>query len=176
MKINTTKPTINYYPNHQGGAVLMVSLILLIALTMLGISALQATKFETRMAASTREYNMAFENAERAIAEANRYCNDDMSNRCSKLLKEFGPTIPVKVDKGKSQFKIMGAGDSQAPEHPNGAAFFLVEGTGISEGGIQVTLHAGEVIEKIKGGDIVYENTNLNAQATTTTTTTTTTN
>jgi len=56
--------------SHQEGAVLIVSLMLLIVLTMLGISAIESTKLETRMAANTIEYNRAFQTAEGGAAKA----------------------------------------------------------------------------------------------------------
>ena len=48
----------------QQGAVLIISLMLLIILTMLGISALDSTKLETKMAANTAERNRALQIAE----------------------------------------------------------------------------------------------------------------
>ena len=152
----------------------MVSLILLIALTMLGISALQATKFETRMAASTREYNVAFENAERAIAEAVRYYR---GQNLAQLPTEssFDTTIPVKVTKGESQFRIMVGATKNSSQNLQGgtagARYYLVEGTGISrkltEGGIPVTLYAGIVIDTPdNGAGNLTDNTNPDSQAT----------
>jgi len=48
----------------QQGAVLIISLMLLIILTMLGISELDSTKLETKMAANTAERNRALQTAE----------------------------------------------------------------------------------------------------------------
>jgi len=58
--------------NRQSGAVLIVALMLLVVLTMLGISAIESTKLETRMAANTRRYNQAFQQAESGISKAFR--------------------------------------------------------------------------------------------------------
>lgn len=59
---------MNTSPAHsvtqQRGAVLIISLMLLIILTMLGISALDSTKLETKMAANTAEMNRALQTAE----------------------------------------------------------------------------------------------------------------
>lgn len=54
-------------PNREKGAVLLVSLMLLIVLTMLGVSATQTTNIETRMAHNMQEYVHAFEAAEVGI-------------------------------------------------------------------------------------------------------------
>jgi hypothetical protein len=64
----------------QTGAVLVVALVLLVVLTMLGISAIEATKLETRMAANTREYNQAFQNAEAGLRYANNLVNESGGN------------------------------------------------------------------------------------------------
>ncbi len=57
-------------PHRQEGAVLFVSLMFLVILTMLGISAIDSTKLETRMAKNTKAYNEAFQMAEVGLAEA----------------------------------------------------------------------------------------------------------
>ncbi|MEK7991859.1 MAG: PilX N-terminal domain-containing pilus assembly protein [Thiotrichaceae bacterium] len=53
--------------SHQSGAVLIVSLMLLVILTMLGISSMESTKLQTRMAANMVEYNYAFQIGEIGI-------------------------------------------------------------------------------------------------------------
>lgn len=62
-------PLINQAPQRQEGAVLVVALILLVVLTMLGISAIESTKLETRMAANTEEYNRTFQMAEAGLVQ-----------------------------------------------------------------------------------------------------------
>jgi len=57
-------------PHRQEGAVLVISLMLLVILTMLGISAIESTKLETRMAKNTKAYNEAFQMAEVGLAQA----------------------------------------------------------------------------------------------------------
>ena len=57
-------------PHRQEGAVLVISLMLLVILTMLGISAIDSTKLETRMAKNTKAYNEAFQMAEVGLAQA----------------------------------------------------------------------------------------------------------
>ncbi len=54
-------------PNREKGAVLLVALMLLIVLTMLGVSTTQTTSIETRMAYNMQEYVHAFEAAEVGI-------------------------------------------------------------------------------------------------------------
>lgn len=60
-------------PTQQKGAVLLVSLMLLIVLTMLGVSATQTTTIETRMAYNMQEYIHAFEAAEVGVGIVRAY-------------------------------------------------------------------------------------------------------
>ncbi len=57
----------------QQGAALIVALMLLIILTMLGISAIDSTKLETQMAANLIEYNQAFQVSEIGVREPSTY-------------------------------------------------------------------------------------------------------
>lgn len=56
----------------QKGAVLVLSLILLIVLTMIGITAMKTSTFEERMAFNLQDSNLAFQAAESALREAER--------------------------------------------------------------------------------------------------------
>jgi type IV pilus assembly protein PilX len=56
----------------QSGAVLFVGLILLVMLTLLGITALQVSTLEERMAGNSRDRNLAFQAAESALRDAER--------------------------------------------------------------------------------------------------------
>jgi hypothetical protein len=57
-------------PHRQEGAVLVTALMFLVILTMLGISAIDSTKLETRMAKNAQAYNEAFQMAEVGLAQA----------------------------------------------------------------------------------------------------------
>jgi type IV pilus assembly protein PilX len=58
--------------NRQRGATLLVTLLFLIILTMLGISAMSGSTTEERMARNSRDYNVAFQAAEAALRDAER--------------------------------------------------------------------------------------------------------
>lgn len=55
---------------HQRGAVLVVSLVLLVALTLLGISTMNTSQLEEKMAANSQEMGHAFQAAETALSQA----------------------------------------------------------------------------------------------------------
>lgn len=57
----------------QRGAVLFVALIFLLLLTMLGVSSMQTTVLEEKMASNTRERAIAFQAAESALRDAESY-------------------------------------------------------------------------------------------------------
>jgi type IV pilus assembly protein PilX len=54
----------------EQGAALFVSLIILLLMTMIGVTAMQTTTLQERMAGSTRDLNLAFQAAEAALREA----------------------------------------------------------------------------------------------------------
>lgn len=57
-------------PRNQKGAVLVVALIMLLLLTILGVSSMQNTSLQEVMAGNTRDHTVAFESAELALREA----------------------------------------------------------------------------------------------------------
>jgi len=60
----------------QRGAVLFVSLIMLLLMTLIGISAMQTTVLEERMAGNFKDRNMALQAAESSLRAAEKYLND----------------------------------------------------------------------------------------------------
>ena len=59
----------------QSGAVLIVSLLFLVILTILGVTAMTGTTLEHRMAGNTRDYAIALQAAEAALRDAHRDIN-----------------------------------------------------------------------------------------------------
>ncbi len=59
--------TSRYAAGHQSGAVLAISLIILLLLTIIGITAAQLTGLEEKMAGNLRDKNLAFQAAETAL-------------------------------------------------------------------------------------------------------------
>jgi len=65
MKIKTNK--------YQSGVVLAISLIMLLLLTLIGITGSQVTSLEEKMAGNEKDYNLAFQAAETTLREAEKY-------------------------------------------------------------------------------------------------------
>lgn len=64
----------------QVGSALIVSLTILLVLTILGVSAMRTTSLQEKMAGNARDTDVAFQAAESAIREAERFL-DTISNR-----------------------------------------------------------------------------------------------
>ena len=56
-------------PKHQSGVVLMVGLVMLLLLTLIGLSGTQVTALEEKMTGNMKNRNLAFQAAEAALAQ-----------------------------------------------------------------------------------------------------------
>lgn len=65
--------------NRQSGAVLIISLVLLLVITMLAVGSMQSSTLEERMAGNTRDRNLAFQSTESAIREAEVFIENIVS-------------------------------------------------------------------------------------------------
>jgi Tfp pilus assembly protein PilX len=73
---------MNKYPvlqpsiaKHQAGVVLVISLIMLLALTLIGVTSSNVTGLEEKMAANSKDVNLAFQAAEAALRAAETSLN-----------------------------------------------------------------------------------------------------
>lgn len=66
--------------SQQRGAVLLVSLIMLLLLTILGAAAMRDTNLQERMAGNMRDHNLAFQAAEAALRFAEQEVKTDYAN------------------------------------------------------------------------------------------------
>jgi len=62
--------------SRQSGAVLVVSLLLLLVMTILALSASQATRMQERMAGNSRDADLAFQSAEAGLRNGERLIDD----------------------------------------------------------------------------------------------------
>jgi len=65
--------------NKQKGVVLVVSLIMLLLLTLIGITGVQVTSMEEKMAGNVRDQNIAFQAAESTLKEAETFILTQLS-------------------------------------------------------------------------------------------------
>jgi len=65
-------------PRAQRGAVLVVSLIILLIMTIIGVSSMKNTTLEERMAGNMRDQNLAFQSAEAALIEGENFLENNL--------------------------------------------------------------------------------------------------
>lgn len=70
-----TRPHQPFLHTRQSGAALAVSLIMLLIMTLIGVTAMQTTIFEERMAGNAKDANTAFQAAEAALRAGEAYLN-----------------------------------------------------------------------------------------------------
>lgn len=89
--MNTANPLNSIGRARQRGAVLIVSMLLLLVLTILALGASQSTRLEERMAGNARDSDLAFQSAEAGLRAAETYiatapalslCSDPTSGTC----------------------------------------------------------------------------------------------
>jgi type IV pilus assembly protein PilX len=66
-------------PAHQRGAVLIVSMLLLLVVTILALGASQTTRLQERMVGSQRNFDLAFQAAEAGLRAGERMVADSMT-------------------------------------------------------------------------------------------------
>jgi type IV pilus assembly protein PilX len=64
---------INKAPIRQSGAALIVAMIMLLVMTLLGVSAMQGTMLEEKMAGNFRDRDLAFQAAEMAVRDGENW-------------------------------------------------------------------------------------------------------
>lgn len=78
----------------QRGAVLFVALILLLILTLIGVTSMQTTTLQERMAGNIRDVNLAFQAAETALREGEEFLEQPVMpafNGTNGLYESAGP-------------------------------------------------------------------------------------
>jgi type IV pilus assembly protein PilX len=75
--------TLQYHRTlaRQRGAILIVSMLLLLVLTVLAISTMRASTFQERMAGNVRDVGLSFQSTESAVREAEAAINDAARER-----------------------------------------------------------------------------------------------
>ncbi len=106
------------YNRRQSGVVLVISLIMLLLLTLIGLSGMQSTILEEKMAGNMRDRNMAFQAAEAALQDAEQHIIGSMSGFTG-FSPDCGAATPSTADNGLCQ--NVGGSEFNPPvwENPN---------------------------------------------------------
>lgn len=74
--IMITQPHLQHISSRQGGSALIVSLLILLVLTVIGVTSMSTTSLQSKMATNTREYNIGFQAAESALRDGEAEVRD----------------------------------------------------------------------------------------------------
>lgn len=96
MKVlNMNKP---FRPkNEQAGVVLVVCLIMLLLLTLMGVSGMGTTALEEKMASNMRDRNIAFQAAESTLRHAEQFVEDGNANSNATTIGNAQGPFPIPV-------------------------------------------------------------------------------
>ena len=72
--------------SNQAGVVLIVSLFMLLLLSLIGLSGMQSTALEEKMASNSRDQNIAFQAAETALRAGETFIEDAISSDKSNFI------------------------------------------------------------------------------------------
>lgn len=75
MKYLASNPT----PHKQGGAALLVCLIILILVTLMGLTTMKTSVLQEKMSGANSDRSLAFQSAELALRDAERHVKDSLS-------------------------------------------------------------------------------------------------
>jgi type IV pilus assembly protein PilX len=143
-------------PRKQQGAVLIVALMILVILTLLGISAMRFTILETRMTANMAESNRAFQVAEIGVMIPRSYSVATISSLSTGTLQTDTRQIPGNNTTSQASFtsRRVEGGPYADPsgkfgERSASAMYFITNSTGLSDStnpdSAQVVLRGGLV-------------------------------
>ncbi|MDE1462553.1 pilus assembly PilX family protein [Spartinivicinus poritis] len=90
---------LNNLPDKQQGAVLFISLIILLVLSIIGINAVDRANIDAKISANFRDYNVAFQTAEKTLMEAEGFVRDNVG------------TLALFTDKGDNGLYSKSAAD-----------------------------------------------------------------
>jgi len=144
--LETRRPGGCGIARRQRGAVLVVAMILLVVLTLLGVSAMTTTRLEERMASNDQEINRAFQSAESGLSAA--FNSDEAWTLTGSPGADV--TIPGKVSGLSAQWSSSFIGWSPPPPGSlfsatsfQAAHFDLASVGGSGDNRIQATVHGG---------------------------------
>jgi Tfp pilus assembly protein PilX len=128
-------------PNQQGIA-LVFALVVLVLLTILGVSAMKTSSLEIKMAVGIQDNTMAFQAAESGLVEAFRNVTLD-PNQTVKTTYTPGYGISATTDTTFDAYSNMQNSDKPSSKVNYRQANFKQTATATTPGGAKVTIHQG---------------------------------
>lgn len=124
-----------FRPKSQQGAVLFIALMLLIILTLLGLSAAQVTSLQERMASVYRADSLAFQNAENRMATIEHETTTEAVATMCDRVGEGNPTVQQWLNSAASRGRRV---DVDMPLAVRGSGGEPSLGTGSAGGGMEM--------------------------------------
>ena len=127
------------FPTSEKGAVLLVALIVLLLMTIIGISSMRGTSLQERMAGNMRDQNLAFQSAETAMRQAEAFVLSKEANFWQNTSTERDwQSVENLVGVSKPRFKItpipgvtiIKPGDPMSAGQPIEVALLRIEAEG----------------------------------------------
>ena len=127
----------------QQGAALIVSLIILLVLTIIGVQSMESSVMEERMAGNFRDKRMAFEAAEAALKAGEDFLS-------------LQTTVPVANSTGSNGFYSFGSANIRSYSFWSGVSTQNAL-TGLAEGPKYVIEERGELAGSVSGANTIAE-------------------
>ncbi len=126
----------------QTGVALAMALVVLVILTILGVSSMKSSSLELKMAAGIQDNTMAFQAAESGLVNAFRSVTLDPNQTVTSTYSP-GSAINVVTDTTFGEFSAMQKTDKPSSKVNYRYANFTQKATATSPGGAKVVLHQG---------------------------------
>lgn len=131
-------------PQQQGGAVLVVALVLLTVLTFIAVTALNTSSLEEKMASNTQEINQAFQAADSGLTKAFLDPNSfSLSAVVEDSMSDFGSNAATAAMESKFRQWTTPPRGSGYSASSFQAAHFVTVSEGGTPGGAQTTVTGG---------------------------------
>lgn len=137
----------------QRGSALIVALVFLLAMTLIGTTAMQGTTQQERMAGNYWDRNLAFQAAEAALSVGGR----DVGSRSASNLPSIGTSSTPVWDQDASWWNNV-ANSTEAPSYPglSSRPRYAIQNLGVSSGGgvefAAATSFICQVVARATGG------------------------
>lgn len=100
-----------YFKNKQQGAVLATSLVILLVMTIIGVSSMSTTLLEEKMAGNMRDIDLAFQASESALRDGEKDVRDNI-NTSSGFSTDCEEGLCIYSSVGGERWKYHGAWDN----------------------------------------------------------------
>lgn len=117
-------------PNKQSGVVLVIGLIMLLLLTLIGLTGTHATSLEEKMAGNAQDQAIAFQAAEATLLEAEKFILEHSSS--SATYTGAGGLYDIDVDEPTDYFAESVWTAENSASTPNGFGHNFVNNSGIA--------------------------------------------